>query len=102
MKEFRRDVSDIKEVYNYGARSTQIYGNKTHLITTSAKLPVTSRVHPPYLKCVHMVDKYTYSRRVIHSLTKLTNKVGLPSILWIEFRSLSRCYEGIVFLGKIG
>ena len=27
------------------------------LSTSSLKFPLTSRVHPPYFKCIHMVEK---------------------------------------------
>ena len=46
------------------------------LNTSSLKFLVTSRVNPPYLKCIHMVEIYAYSRGVIHSLTNDVNMVG--------------------------
>ena len=49
---------------------------KTHLNTSSVKLPVTSRVNPQYLKRIHMVEKYAHRRGVIHSLTNTANMVG--------------------------
>ena len=62
------------------------YTNKLHdppknmdvnsrLSTSSLKFPVTSRVSPPYLKCIHMVEKQAYSRGVIRSLTNSENMV---------------------------
>ena len=32
---------------------SEIVEVKTHSITSSLKLPVTTRVNPPYLKCIH-------------------------------------------------
>ena len=48
---------------------------KTHLTISSVKLPVTSRVNTPYLKCIHMIEKHAYIRGVIHSLTNNANMV---------------------------
>ena len=105
---FRRDVFTTK-LRSYPIKwGTQLHYTihpkilalKTHLIISSVKLSVTTRVNPPYLHCIHMVEKYAYSRGVIHSLTNNANMVGLPSILRVEFRSLIRCYEGVVFHRK--
>ena len=49
---------------------------KSLLNTSSVKLPVASRVNPPYLKCIHMVEKYVYSRGVNDSLTNNAKMVG--------------------------
>ena len=42
---------------------------KTRLNTTGVKLPVASRVNPPFFKCLLMVERYVKSRDVIHCLT---------------------------------
>ena len=44
---------------------------KTHLIASTVKLPVT-----PWLKFIHMVEKYAYIRGVIDSLTINVNMVS--------------------------
>ena len=49
---------------------------KTHLNTTKVKLPVASSDNQPYLKCKYMVEKYAYSRGVVHCLTNNASKVG--------------------------
>ena len=63
---------------------------KTDLNISSIKLPVTQRFKPPYLTYIYMVEKYAYSRGVIHSLTNTASLVGVPSMLKLEFRSLIR------------
>ena len=72
----------------------------THLNISSIKHPVTSRVNPPCVKCIHMVEKFAYSRGVIHSLTNNANMVDLPSLLKEELRSLTRCYSEAVVHNK--
>ena len=49
---------------------------KSCLTTTSVKHPVTSRVNPPYLECIHIVEKYAHIRGVNHFLTINANIVG--------------------------
>ena len=46
------------------------------LNTTSLKLPVTTLVNPPYMKCIYKVEKYANIRGVIFLLTINANKVG--------------------------
>ena len=58
------------------------------LNTSSLKFPVTSRINPPYLKCIHKVEIYAYIRGVIHSLKNNVNMVGSPSMLKVDFPSL--------------
>ena len=70
---------------------------KTHSNTSTAKLSVTPRVNPPYLKCIHMIEKHVYIRGVINSLTEMANMLGWTSVLKVEFRSLIRCYGLVVF-----
>ena len=36
--------------------SPKIIGVETDSNTTKVKLPTTSRVNPPYLKCIYMVE----------------------------------------------
>ena len=48
---------------------------KPHLNLSSVKLPVTSRVNP-YLKYIHMVEKYVYNRGAIHSLRGASPKLA--------------------------
>ena len=38
------------------------------LKTASVKLPVTSPVNQPYLKCIYMIEKYANGRDVILSI----------------------------------
>ena len=97
----KEDYHPLHEVYSYITRSTRNYGSKTHLNTSTAKLPVTSRVNPSHLKYIHMVEKYAYTRGVTDSLTNNANMVGWPSMLKVEFCSLIRYYGGVVFHNKL-
>ena len=84
MKQFNERCLTIKRMNtsHYMRYTTVLHGPpkiteaKTHLNTSSVKLPVTSRVNPPYLKCIYMVEKKAYSRGVIFSLTNNVSMVG--------------------------
>ena len=67
------------------------------LNTTSVKLLVTSRVNPPYLKCIYMVEKYANTRGVNPLLINIANMFGRPPILSMEFRNFIFCYGAAVF-----
>ena len=68
---------------------------RTNLNISIVKLPVTSRVNPPNMKCLHTVEKYAYSRGVTHSLPNTANMMDRPSMLRLEFRSFIGCYGGL-------
>ena len=65
----------LHEVWTEVQGPPKIMEVKTHLNTSNVKLPVTSCVNSPYLKCIHMVEKSAYSRGVIHSLTNISKVV---------------------------
>ena len=101
----RRDVFTTKESLSPITRGIQLFYTihpkikepKTHLHKSRVKFPVTSRVNHPYLKCIYMVEKHANSRDVIHSVSNNVNIAGWPWILSMGFRSLIRCYGGVVF-----
>ena len=50
---------------------------KSPFNTLSLKLLVTSRVNPPYLNCIHKVEKYAFSRGIFPLLNKQCKNGGL-------------------------
>ena len=72
----KEDYLQLNEVSTIVRDPPKIMDVNSLLSTSSLKFPVTSRVNPPYVKCIHMVGKQACSRGVIHSLTNHPNMAG--------------------------
>ena len=72
----KEDYLPFHEAWNIVTDPPKITDVNSTLNTSSLKFPITSRVNPPYLKCIHMVEIYANSRGVNHSLTNNVNMVG--------------------------
>ena len=65
-KKKRKNTFHYMRYTNILHEPPKIMEEKTHLNTSTVKLPVTSRVNPPSMKNMDIVEKYDYSRCVIY------------------------------------
>ena len=72
----KEDYLPLHEAWTLVPDPSKTMDVNSPLNTPSLKFPITTRVNPPYLKCIHMIEIYAYSRDVIHSLTNNVNMVG--------------------------